>query len=45
MSEAAVVELETAEALFTEARATSLLSLTSSVRGALQRRASVRQSA
>jgi hypothetical protein len=44
-NEAAVVELETAEALFTEARATSLLSLTSSVRGALQRRAGVRQSA
>ncbi|MCY1020538.1 protein kinase domain-containing protein [Pyxidicoccus sp. MSG2] len=44
-SEASVVELEAAEALFTEARATSLLSLTSSVRGALQRRAGVRQSA
>ncbi len=45
VSEASVAELETAEALFTEARASSLLSLASSVRGALQRRASVRQSA
>jgi hypothetical protein len=45
VNEAAVVELETAEALFNEARATSLLALTSSVRGALQRRATVRQSA
>ncbi len=45
LSEAAVAELAAAEALFTEARATSLLSLTSSLRGALQRRAGVRQSA
>ncbi|QSQ27941.1 protein kinase [Pyxidicoccus parkwayensis] len=45
VTEAAVVELETAEALFTEARATSLLAQASSVRGVLQRRASVRQSA
>lgn len=45
VNEAAVVELEVAEALFTEARASSLLSLTSSLRGALQRRGSARQSA
>lgn len=40
-----VAELMTAEALFTEARATGLLALTSSLRGALQRRMGVLRSA
>jgi hypothetical protein len=45
VGEISVAELAAADALFAEARATNLLSLTSSLLGALRRRASVRQSA